>query len=158
MFLNIHGKTPAHEPVLVFSWQLSEIFNNDIFNTFKISIFIRNVDQTSITNLITQRFTLNFSKISVFQVVKTSYIRSCQLKQSLKVVNNTLTIGFWSLTCQNSHAGISQLILMTDLINIHVLLPENASFLECSNGPTSILSNISVTLWKSHETIFVGYF
>ena len=31
-------------------------------------------------------------------------------------------------------------------------------FLSVSNGPTSILSDIVITLWKSHETIFVGFF
>ena len=31
-------------------------------------------------------------------------------------------------------------------------------FLSVSNGPTSILSDIVITLWKSHEIIFVGYF
>ena len=107
-FITFTEKTPVDEQALVFSWQLSEIFNNDVFNTLKKSIGIRNVDQISIANLLTQRFTLNFAKISVFQVVKTSYIKSHQSKKSLKVVNNTLTIGFWwSLTCQNSYAGIS---------------------------------------------------
>ena len=51
-------------------------------------------------------------------------------KKSLKVVNNTIDdIGlWWLLTFQNSYAEISQLILMTDLINNHALL---VSFLEC---------------------------
>ena len=31
-------------------------------------------------------------------------------------------------------------------------------FFSVSNGPTSILSDIVITLWKSHEIIFVGYF
>ena len=39
-------------PALVFFWQLSEIFNNN----FLKSIVIRNVDQISISNLITQLF------------------------------------------------------------------------------------------------------
>ena len=30
--------------------------------------------------------------------------------------------------------------------------------LSISNGSTRILSNVSVTLWKSHKTIIVGYF
>ena len=78
------------------------------------------MDQISIENLIIQLFILNFAKISVFQPVT---------KKSLKVVNNTPTIGLWrSLTCQNLNAGISLLILMTDLINIYALLPENVSF------------------------------
>ena len=32
------------------------------------------------------------------------------------------------------------------------------NFLSASNGPTSILSDISITLRKSYETIFVGIF
>ena len=47
-------------------------------------------------------------------------------KESLKVVNNTPTIGpGLSLTSQNSHAEFSPLILMTDLIDTYALLPEN---------------------------------
>ena len=42
-------------PVMLFSWQLSEIFNN-FFKERKKSIVIRNVDQISIANLITQLF------------------------------------------------------------------------------------------------------
>ena len=56
-----------------------------------------------------------------------------QSKKSLKVVNNTPTIGLWrSLTCQESHADINPLILMADLIDTYALLPESDSFLECS--------------------------
>ena len=70
-------------------------------------------------------------------------------KKSLKVVNNTPTTGIWrSLTCQNFHADISSLILMTDLINISALLPENFSFLQCficfikyCNNPAEITQN-----------------
>ena len=87
------------------------------FLTTLKSIFIRNVDQISIANLITQFFTLNFATISVF-VYKVLSVE----KKLLKVVNNALTTGlWWSLTCQNSHADISQLIPMTDLINNHAL-------------------------------------
>ena len=49
-------------PALVFSWQLSEFFNNNFFKETrkhcyeKRSIVIRNVDQISIANLITQLF------------------------------------------------------------------------------------------------------
>ena len=50
------------------------------------------------------------------------------------------------------------MILMTDLIDIYTLLPENISFLECSNGPTPILSDIVISLRKSYEIIFAGYF
>ena len=42
---------------------------------------------------------------------------------------------------------------MTDLINIYVLLPEMFRFLIVSNSPTSILSDIIITLRKSHEII-----
>ena len=54
---------------LVFSWQLSEIFNNNFFKKHcykKKSIVIRNVDHVSIANLITQLLS-NLAKISVFQ-------------------------------------------------------------------------------------------
>ena len=78
-------------------------------------------------------------------------------KKSPKVVNNTLANGLWrSLTCQNSHADITPLILTTDLINIYALLAFH--FLSVSHGPTSILSDILITLRKSHVTIFVGHF
>ena len=59
------------------------------------------MDQISFATLITQFFILNFAKISVFQAVKTGYIR-------------VLTI-----------------IDLTDLINISALLPGNVSLLEC---------------------------
>ena len=101
------------------------------------------------------------------QAVKTGYTKSHQSKKSLKVVNNAPTIEPWrSLTCKNCqpyywdehHASISPLILMTDLNNSYPLLPEDVSFLECFNGLASIVSDISITLKKSHETIFVDYF
>ena len=63
-----------------------------------------------------------------------------------------------SWTCRNSDAEISPLILMTDLINSHTLLPETFHFWSVSNVSTSILSDISITLRKTHEAIFVGYF
>ena len=79
-------------------------------------------------------------------------------KKSLKVVDNTPTIGFRrSLNFQNSHADISPLILMTGLIDIYALLPENDSFLSVSKGPTSMLSDIVITLRKSYEIVFVRY-
>ena len=50
----------------------------------------------------------------------TRYIKSYQSKQITKSSNITLTIGlWWLLKFQNSHGDISQLILMTDLINNH---------------------------------------
>ena len=56
------------------------------------------------------------------------------------------------LACQNSHIDISPLMLMTGLIDIYALLPENVSFLECFqrsriyfiryfNNPAEIISN-----------------
>ena len=80
-------------PALVLSLQLFKFLTTTFFNTFfktlKKSIIIRNVDQISIANLITQLFTF---KISVFQVVMTTrYIKSYpSKKKSLKVVNNTI--------------------------------------------------------------------
>ena len=46
---------------------------------------------------------------------------------------------------------------MADVIDIYALLPETFHFLSVSNGLTSILSDIVITLWKSRETIFVGF-
>ena len=49
-------------PTLVFSWQLSEILNNNFFKEWEKallwerSIVIRNEDQISIANVITQLF------------------------------------------------------------------------------------------------------
>ena len=133
-------------------------------------MIIRNVDQTSIANLIiTQRFTW-------WQQGKSLINR----KKSRKVVNNTLSTRlWWLLTFQNSHAGISRLFFFffynnivhkerkpaknqsanwyawqTLLITMHYLF----HFLNVSNSPTSILSNISVFLRKSHKTILWGIF
>ena len=71
-------------------------------------------------------------------------------KNLLKVVNNTPTIK--TLTQISAH----WLILKTNLIEICVL--KTFHFLIVSNSTTSILSDILITLWKSHEIIFVGYF
>ena len=63
---------------------------------------------------------------------------------------------YWVLTIVDMpelSRDISTLILITDLINSYALLPENFP-----NCPTSILSNILVTLRKSHEIVFVEYF
>ena len=49
-------------PALVFSWQLSEILNNNFFKERKKALYekrnivIKNVDQISIANLITRLF------------------------------------------------------------------------------------------------------
>ena len=84
-------------------------------------------------------------------------------KKQLKIVNNTPFIGLWrSLTCQNSHVYIIPLILMTELINICVLLPENVSFLECFyrphiyfircyNNPTEITQNYFCGLFLKNQ-------
>ena len=131
----------------VFSWQLCEIYNNNFFNTkltLKRSIVIRNVDQISIGNLITQPFNWNFDNFSVFQAMTAGYTKAHHSEKSLKVVINTLAIGIWRfLTCQNcqmicmpyywdkQHANITPLIVLADLINGYALFLENFSFLEC---------------------------
>ena len=48
------------------------------------SIIIRNVDQLSIVNLITQHFILNFAKTSVFQTETTVYIKLYRSKKTTK--------------------------------------------------------------------------
>ena len=44
------------------------------------------------------------------------------------------------------------------LKNVYALLPENVLLLVYFDGPRSILSDISWTLWISHKIIFVSYF
>ena len=109
-------------------------------------------------------FFCNFAKISVFeQGVSTVYSNNRYIvlsveKKSLKVVNSTLTIGFWrSLTCQNSHVDICPLGRLDWLISMQCS-HKTFHFLSVSDGPTSILSDIVITLRKSHEIIFVTYF
>ena len=72
----------------------------------------------------------------------------------LKEVNDPTTAGFWqSLTCQNSSRYHS-----TDIWLIATGSSQKTlHLLSVSNGPTSVLSDISITLRKSHGTIFVGY-
>ena len=53
---------------------------------------------------------------------------------------------------------ISPLLFMTDLINSYHCFQNMFHFLSVYNGPTSILSDISITLRKLHEFIFEGYF
>ena len=97
MFLNNRRKIPVHEcpcPNLSLTllkkklrrWYFLESYLK--FLTTLKSIFIRNVDQISIANLIRQLFTLNFATISVF-VYKVLSVE----KKLLKVVNNALTTG-----------------------------------------------------------------
>ena len=94
---------------------------------------MRNVDQISITNLITQHFILNFAKISVFQAETSVYVKSYQSEKLLKVViSNTLTIGLQrSLTWQNSYSDISWYSWRTWLIAKHCF-QKNFPFLSAS--------------------------
>ena len=145
-------------PAPVFSLQSSEIFNSNFFKEDcykKKSIVIRNVDQISITNLIPhfllcQDFCISAQVRSLWERFIYSFISR---KKSLKVVNNIPTIGLWrSLICQNSDADIYS--RKAWLISMHCS-QKTFYFLNVS---TSILSNIVITLRKSHEIIFVGYF
>ena len=118
------------------------------------------MDQISIANLITQHFILNFDKIFGFQAVRTSSITSYQSeKLTIKLVNNAPAIGLWrSFTCQNSHADISPLILMTDLIDIYALLPENISFLECFWQPRIYFTRFCNNPMEITQNHFCGVF
>ena len=105
------------------------------------NIVIRTADQISIWKLITKLFIWNIAKICVFQAVKAVYANSYQSKKSLKLLNNTPTIGFrQSLTCKNCQmvcrpylwdkyqANASPLTLMTDLSNSYAMLQEKVLF------------------------------
>ena len=108
-------------------------------------------EQISIANLITQLFILNLAKITVFQAITIGYIKFYQSKKSLKVWTNALAIVlWWLLTCQNSHADIVPLILITWLL-ARQCSQKTFHFLSISPGPTSISSGILVTLRKSHN-------
>ena len=153
-------------PALVFSWQLSEIFNNNVFWREKKALLLRKKALLSETWSAIYRksnyatFYLTSPRLLYFSTVHSDNGLCIVLsvgKKSPKVVNNTPANGLWrSLTCQNSHADITPLILTTDLINIYALLAFH--FLSVSHGPTSILSDILITIRKSHATIFVGHF
>ena len=103
-------------PELVFSWQLPEVFNNNFFKSIAIrkKYFFKKI----VHQIYCKSNYANVAKISVFphsswwqQVIYSLISR----KKTLKVVNNTPTIGlWWSLSCQISDADISLLILMTD--------------------------------------------
>ena len=101
---------------------------------------------------------LDFSKELAQFIVTTCYIYSfISRKKSLKVVNHTLSIGFWqSLTCQNSHVNFSSLGRLDWLIFMHCS-QKTFHFLSVSDGPTSTLSDIAITLRKSHKIKFVTY-
>ena len=97
----------------------------------------------------------NFAKISVFQQgVSNSYWQQLiysflSPKRLLKVVKNTLTIGFWrSLFCQNSHVDISPLGRLDWLISMHCS-HKMFHFLSASDGTTSVLSDILTYFWKT---------
>ena len=149
-------------PALMFSWQLSEIFNNNFLKEQcckkKKKQKNRGSDVYRKSNYAT--FYLTSPRLLYFSTVHSDNGLCIVLsvgKKSPKVVNNTPANGLWrSLTCQNSHADITPLILTTDLINIYALLAFH--FLSVSHGPTSILSDILITIRKSHATIFVGHF
>ena len=66
-------------------WCFLEVFKTTFLalnKLWKKSTVIRNADQISTTNLIT--FILNYTKISVFQVVTSSYIKSYQPEKITK--------------------------------------------------------------------------
>ena len=64
---------------------------------------------------------------------------------------------FWrSLTCQISHVDISSLGRLDWLISMQCS-HKTFHFLSVSDGLTSILSDIVISLRKSHEIIFVTY-
>ena len=62
-----------------------------------------------------------------------------------------------SLTCQNSHVDISPLGRLDWLISMQCS-HKAFHFLSVSDGARSILSDIVISLQKSHEIIFVTYF
>ena len=62
-----------------------------------------------------------------------------------------------SLTCQNSDADISPVILMADLISMHCY-QKMLHFLSVSDGPTSTLSCILITYGNHMNTFLWGIF
>ena len=143
---------------LVFSWQLSEIFNNNFFKERKKALLwekkhcYKKCGSDIYRKSTYATFFCNFAKISVFeQGVSTVYSNNRYIvlsveKKSLKVVNSTLTIGFWrSLTCQNSHVDICPLGRLDWLISMQCS-HKTFHFLSASDGPTSILSDIVISL------------
>ena len=129
--------------------------------------------QIPIKNLITQLFIWNFEQISVFQAATTSFKKFYQWKKLLKVVNNTLTIGLWHRWLAKivkwyvGHATETNTMQIladwyswqTWIIATHCSQKQFSwkFLLSLFNGPKSLLSDISMTLQKLHETIFVGY-
>ena len=98
----------------------------------------------------------NFAKISVFQQgVSTVYSDNRMFYQSKKITESSksLTIEFWqSLTSQNSH--------WADLTNWNLCNAPTKWFISWVflTEPTSILSDIVISLRKSNEIIFVTDF
>ena len=145
-------------------------FNNNFFKEYcykkkKHCYKKRGSDICCKSNYVT--FYLTSARFLYFSTVHSDnglYIVLSVEKKLLKVVDDTTTIGIWqSLTCHNSHADISPLVLMTDLIDIYALLPENISFLECflwshiyfiryCNNPTEITqSHFCGVFLKNHK-------
>ena len=132
-------------PALVFSWQLSEILNKKSSVTWKKYCYKKRGSDiyrksTYATFFVTLSRFLYFSKELAQFIVTTGIYSFISRKKSLKVVNSTLTIGFWrALTCQNSHVHISQLGRLDWFISMQCS-HKTFHFLSVSDGPTSILS------------------
>ena len=121
---------------------------------WKKRIVIKTVDPTSITKL----FILNFAKISLFQAVTTGYIMPYQSKKNTKSIIHLL-LGFDDRCLAKSNTQISAhwCSWRSWLTAMHCS-QKTFHFLSVSNDPISILSDISITLRKSHEINFVRYF
>ena len=154
----------------MFSWQLSEIFNNSFFKERKKAVLREKKHcykqlgsdiyrkSTYASFFVTSSRFLYFSKELAQFIVTTGIYSFISRKKSLKVVNGILAVGFWrSLTCQNSDADISPLGRLNWLMPMQCS-PKTFPFLSVFDGPTSILSDIVINLRKSHEIIFVTYF
>ena len=119
------------------------------------------MDKTSIANLITQLFIWNFAKISIFQAVTTGYIKVYQSKKITK--SNKQYTHYWSLiddrwlTKTLTQISAHKYSWQTWLISTQCS-QKTSHVLSVSNGLTSVLSDVLITMRKSHETIVVGYF
>ena len=112
---------------------------------------------TYATFFVTSSRFLYFRKELAQFIVTTGIHSFISRKKSLKVVNSTLTIGFWRyLTCQISHVDMSPPGRLDWLIPMQCS-HKTFHFLSVSDGATSILSDILISLRKSHEIIFVTY-
>ena len=129
-------------------------------NTFTEVSFLINITAAAnwSLSLFKKRFQHIFTSPRFLYFSKGHSDNGLRKKKTLKVVNNSSTIELWrSLTCQNSDADISPVILMADLISMHCY-QKMLHFLSVSDGPTSTLSSILITLRKSYELVSVGYF